>query len=84
MAEASNAHPVPGSWYELSAHVDHALAVNNQMGPDVVPIMNEINEVGSLAGAVGDILRLIRSDVEALYDQLNKGAKRTADERRAA
>lgn len=81
MAESCNTHPVPGAWYDLSARVSHAIAVNDQipdclpMGPEMLPVMREVNEVGYLAGAVSDILALIEKDVERLYDELNDREK---------
>lgn len=86
MAESCNTDPVPGAWYDLSARVSHAIAVNDQipnclpMGQKMAPVMREVNEVGYLAGAVSDILALIAKDVERLYDQLH-GA---GEHRRAA
>lgn len=78
--------PVPPAWYELVSHLSGARAVSGAIldylpgGETARPILDQIDNIGNLVGAVNDLLDLAEADAENLELQL----KASATERRTA
>lgn len=73
---------VPDAWYNLSARLSAALTVINAInlhlpcGDLAKPVMPQLDSIGDLAAAAGDILQLCKTDCEVLGAALREHDRR--------
>lgn len=75
---------VPGAWYDVSSRISAARAVASQIyncipcGDRAKPVMSNLDDIASLAGAVVDLLDLAQHDNNLVEEQILATARKGA------